>query len=320
MLDTIKLLRAKLSRVTDSQGLPLYDEREVRALADLLLEEVCGITRTDRLMHPERILTDDQRNRLKEIIDQMEQGIPVQQALGYAWFYGARFKVSPDVLIPRPETAELVDWIVDDVRSRRLSSHVVPDDEAIPLTICDIGTGSGCIAISLARVIEGSKVLAIDVSEVALDIARSNSCQQHVDNLQFAQIDILSYVDNMDSSAKSTSRNATFPQGYQHFDIIVSNPPYVCRNEASAMSEIVLKHEPALALFVPDGDPLRFYRTIARFGQKHLNIGGSLYFEINTVFGQATCQLLKAMGYSNIELRADVTGRDRMIKAELSAT
>ena len=318
MLDTIKILRARLSQVADSQGLPLYDEREVRALTDLLLEEVCGITRTDRLMHPERILTDDQRNRLKEIIDQMEQGIPVQQALGYAWFYGARFKVSPDVLIPRPETAELVDWIVDDVRSRRLSSRVVPDDEAKPLTICDIGTGSGCIAISLARVIEGAKVLAIDVSAAALNIARSNSCQQHVDNLQFAQIDILSYVDNMDSSAKSTTRNNTFPQGYQHFDIIVSNPPYVCRNEASAMSEIVLKHEPALALFVPDDDPLRFYRAIARFGQKHLNKGGSLYFEINTAFGQATCQLLEDMGFSNIELRADVTGRDRMIKAAQS--
>ena len=320
MLDTIKILRARLSQVADSQGLPLYDEREVRALTDLLLEEVCGITRTDRLMHPERILTDDQRNRLKEIIVQMEQGIPVQQALGYAWFYGARFQVSPDVLIPRPETAELVDWIVDDVRSRRLSSRVVPDDEATPLTICDIGTGSGCIAISLARVIEGAKVLAIDVSEAALNIARSNSCQQHVDNLQFAQIDILSYVDNMDSSAKSTTRNNTFPQGYQHFDIIVSNPPYVCRNEASAMSEIVLKHEPALALFVPDDDPLRFYRAIARFGQKHLNKGGSLYFEINSAFGKATCQQLEAMGYSNIKLRADVTGRDRMIKAVLNAT
>ncbi|MBR5715550.1 MAG: peptide chain release factor N(5)-glutamine methyltransferase [Bacteroidales bacterium] len=320
MLDTIKLLRAKLSRVADSQGLPLYDEREVRALSDMLLEEVCGITRTDRLLHPDRIPTADQRTRLKEIIVQMEQGIPVQQALGYAWFYGERFKVSPDVLIPRPETAELVDWIVDDARSRRLPSRIVSDDEATPLTICDVGTGSGCIAISLARVIEGAKVLALDVSAPALNIARTNSCQQHVDNLQFVQIDILSYVDNMDSSAKSTSLHETFPQGYQHFDIIVSNPPYVCRNEASAMSEIVLKHEPALALFVPDDDPLRFYRAIARFGQKHLNKGGSLYFEINTAFGQATCQLLEAMGYSNIELRADVTGRDRMIKAVLSAT
>jgi release factor glutamine methyltransferase len=320
MLDTIKILRAKLSRVSDAQGSTLYDKREVYSLADLLLEEVCCITRTDRLMHPERVLTADQRARLMDIIAQMEQGVPVQQALGYAWFYGARFKVSPDVLIPRPETSELVDWIVSDVRSRRLSLPVVPASQATPLFVCDIGTGSGCIAISLARVIEDVKVLAIDVSEAALNIARANACEQNVDNLQFAHIDILGYVDKSDSSAKLTLETNTFPQGYQHFDIIVSNPPYVCRKEATEMSEIVLKHEPEVALFVPDDDPLLFYRAIARFGKKHLVKGGSLYFEINTAYGQATCRLLEAMGYSNIELRADVTGRDRMIKAVLSAT
>ncbi|MBP5500022.1 MAG: hypothetical protein J6Y05_04925, partial [Bacteroidales bacterium] len=108
----------KLSQVLDSQGSPLYDEREVRALADLLLEEVCGITRTDRLMHPERVLTAEERSRLSSIVARMEQGVPVQQALGHAWFYSARFEVSPDVLVPRPETAELVDWIVTDLRSR----------------------------------------------------------------------------------------------------------------------------------------------------------------------------------------------------------
>jgi len=318
MLDTIKLLRAKLSRVSDAQGSPLYDEREVCSLADLLLEEVCGITRTDRLMHPERSLSDDQRARLMDIIDQMERGIPVQQALGYEWFYGARFKVSPDVLIPRPETAELVDWIVSDVRSHRLLLPVVSTSESTPLAICDIGTGSGCIAISLARVIEDSKVLGLDVSEAALNIARTNACEQNVDNLQFVHIDILSYVDKLNSSAIISSETDTFPQGYQHFDIIVSNPPYVCRKEASEMSEIVLKHEPEIALFVPDDDPLLFYRAIARFGKKHLVKGGSLYFEINTAFGPATCQLLEAMGYSDVEIRADVTGRDRMIKAVLS--
>ena len=318
MLDTIKLLRAKLSRVSDAQGSPLYDEREVCSLADLLLEEVCGITRTDRLMHPERSLSDDQRARLMDIIDQMERGIPVQQALGYEWFYGARFKVSPDVLIPRPETAELVDWIVSDVRSHRLLLPVVSTSESTPLAICDIGTGSGCIAISLARVIEDSKVLGLDVSEAALNIARTNACEQNVDNLQFVHIDILSYVDKLNSSTIITAETDTFPQGYQHFDIIVSNPPYVCRKEASEMSEIVLKHEPEIALFVPDDDPLLFYRVIARFGKKHLVKGGSLYFEINTAFGPATCQLLEAMGYSDVEIRADVTGRDRMIKAVLS--
>lgn len=315
MLDTIKIIRAKLSQVVDSQGLPLYDEREVRALADLLLEEVCGITRTDRLMHPEHILAAEERTRLSSIVAQMEQGVPVQQALGYAWFYGMRFEVSPDVLVPRPETAELVDWIVTDLRSRPTSSSDVSSPVSKPLTICDIGTGSGCIAISLARCFEDARVLAIDVSSAALNIARRNVCQQNVDNLQFAQIDILEYVDNLDSNIENTSKNNTFPQGYQHLDIIVSNPPYVCRNEAAQMSEIVLEHEPEVALFVPDDDPLLFYRAIARLGQKHLKKGGFLYFEINAAFGEATCQLLGQMGYRNVELRRDITGRDRMVKA-----
>ena len=185
----------------------------------------------------------------------------------------------------------------------------------MPLTICDIGTGSGCIAISLARCFEDAKVLAIDISSAALNIARRNACQQNVDNLQFAQIDILEYVDNLDSNIEKTSQNNTFPQGYQHLDIIVSNPPYVCRNEAAQMSEIVLEHEPEVALFVPDDDPLLFYRSIARLGQTHLKKGGSLYFEINAAFGEPTCQLLRQMGYRDVELRRDITGRDRMVKA-----
>lgn len=315
MLDTIKIIRARLSQVVDSQGLPLYDEREVRALTDLLLEEVCGITRTDRLMHPERVLTAEERSRLSSIVARMEQGVPVQQALGHAWFYGARFEVSPDVLVPRPETAELVDWIVTDLRSRSAELSDAIPSASKPLTICDIGTGSGCIAISLARLFEDAKVLAIDISSAALNIARRNACQQNVDNLQFAQIDVLGYVDNLDSNIEKNAQNNSFPQGYQQLDIIVSNPPYVCRNEAAQMSEIVLEHEPEVALFVPDDDPLLFYRAIARLGQRHLKKGGSLYFEINTAFGEATCQLLRQMGYRDVEQRRDITGRDRMVKA-----
>ena len=317
MLDTIKIIRARLSQVVDSQGLPLYDEREVRALSDLLLEEVCGITRTDRLMHPECELTAEQHARLLSVVTRMEQGIPVQQALGYAWFYGARFEVSPDVLVPRPETAELVDWIVADFRSRSTASSDTLSSSSMSLTICDIGTGSGCIAISLARLFEDAKVLAVDISAPALNIALHNACQQNVDNIQFAQIDVLEYADNFESNMEMNSKNNSFPQGYQHFDIIVSNPPYVCRNEASQMSEIVLEHEPEQALFVPDDDPLVFYRAIARLGQKHLKRGGALYFEINAAFGQATCQLLLQMGYHDVELRCDITGRDRMVKALL---
>lgn len=310
MFDTIKLVRKRLSGIVDSLGSPLYDERECRALSDLLLEEVYGVSRVDRIMHPDRVLPADQRQRLMEILEAMEAGIPVQQALGYAWFCGAKFRVTPDVLIPRPETAELVDWILSDVRSRGTSASPTAG-----LSICDIGTGSGCIAISLARAIPDARVLALDLSTAALNIARENACQQHVDNVQFVHFDVLGDVDNLCFGTDSDNENATCQQAYQHFDILVSNPPYVCENEASEMSEIVLKHEPRLALFVPDEDPLVFYRAIGRFGLKHLKPNGLLYFEINAAYGRATCQLLMELGYHNVELRCDVTGRDRMVKA-----
>ena len=310
MFDTIKYVRRRLSGIVDSQGSPLYDERECRALADLLLEEVCGISRVDRIMHPDQVLPAEQRQRLMEVLEAMETGIPVQQALGYAWFCGARFRVTPDVLIPRPETAELADWILSDVRSRGTSAS-----PAAGLSICDIGTGSGCIAISLARAIPDARVLALDLSTAALNIARENACQQHVDNVQFAQFDVLGDVDNLCFDTDSNNQNSTCQQAYQHFDILVSNPPYVCENEASEMSEIVLKHEPRLALFVPDDDPLLFYRAIGRFGLRHLKPNGLLYFEINAAYGRATCQLLNELGYHDVELRCDVTGRDRMVKA-----
>lgn len=310
MFDTIKLVRKRLSGIVDSLGSPLYDERECRALSDLLLEEVCGVSRVDRIMHPDRVLPADQRQRLMEILEAMEAGIPVQQALGYAWFCGAKFRVTPDVLIPRPETAELVDWILSDVRSRGTSASPTAG-----LSICDIGTGSGCIAISLARAIPDARVLALDLSTAALNIARENACQQHVDNVQFVQFDVLGDVDNLCFGTDYNNENATCQQAYQHFDILVSNPPYVCENEAAEMSEIVLMHEPRLALFVPDEDPLVFYRAIGRFGLKHLKPNGLLYFEINAAYGRATCQLLMELGYHNVELRCDVTGRDRMVKA-----
>ena len=183
------------------------------------------------------------------------------------------------------------------------------------LSLCDIGTGSGCIAISLARAIPDARVLALDLSTAALNIARENACQQHVDNIQFAQFDVLGDVDNFVLPHDSSIENATCQQAYQQFDILVSNPPYVCENEAAGMSEIVLKHEPLLALFVPDDDPLVFYRAIGRFGLRHLKPSGLLFFEINAAYGRETCHLLEELGYHDVELRSDITGRDRMVKA-----
>lgn len=322
MQNTIKIIREALLSAQDNQSQPLYDEREIRSIISLLLDEVCGLSRVDCLLDPNRALTTQQRSLLAEIASQLAQGVPVQQALGYAWFCDRKFVVTPDVLIPRPETAELIDWIVSD-RGSSASSR-----------ICDVGTGSGCIAISLARLINNAQVLAIDISAAALSIAQSNAFQQDVDNVQFVQTDILKVVDNSSfndvinrlSTSCEHLDNSVFQQpspqvcqqlstSCQSFDVIVSNPPYICLREAAEMSEIVTAHEPSLALFVPDDDPLLFYRAIARFAQIALAPGGKLYFEINSAYGFETCQMLREAGFCDVALRQDINGRDRMVRA-----
>lgn len=355
MQNTILTLCERMRGARDAQGQRLYDDREIRSITDLLLDEVCGVSRTTRILHPDLALPEVGRARLLQIAAQLSQGIPVQQALGYEWFCDARFKVTPDVLIPRPETAELVHWIA----SR-------PPLSPAP-RILDVGTGSGCIALSLARLIHNSQVLALDLSTAALDVAVHNACQQGVDNVQFAQCDILAIVDNSVESVVFHDLFTTCPQvdnhvcpqglstacphlpagcpqpstgcpqpltegpqpltGCRHtvdiaswqYDIIVSNPPYICQRESAAMSDIVLRHEPGTALFVPDDDPLLFYRAIARYALRHLSVQGELYFEINAAYGAETCQLLHDFGFADVELRQDITGRDRMIRARISS-
>lgn len=309
MRNTLEKLRESLST---------YDVREVQSIIDLLLEEVCNISRVDRIMHPDLVLPEVQRQQLLDCADKLSRGIPVQQALGYEWFCGAKFKVTPDVLIPRPETAELVAWICEEATS--------------PISILDIGTGSGCIALSLARLINKSQVLAIDLSTAALGVAKENCYQQGIDNAYFAQCDILRAVDNSYFETQINRELTTYPQGctkqnqqelyrgYEPdkrvFNVIVSNPPYICQREKVEMSSVVLDHEPSLALFVPDEDPLLFYRTIAQFGREHLTDGGKLYFEINAAYGPETCEMLRNLGYKEVTLRQDINGRDRMVRAE----
>lgn len=324
MQNTIQILREALLSARDSQGQPLYDEREIRSVVTLLIEEVCGLTRVDCLLNPNREFSVLQRAQLAQIAAQLSQGMPVQQALGYAWFCDRKFLVSPDVLIPRPETAELVDWIV------------VDHGPTTSPRICDIGTGSGCIAVSLARLINSAQVLAIDISTAALSIARRNAYQQGVGNVQFVHTDILSIVENStpeivfntlstlcqqvvdaDNQHPLTQVCQQLSTDYPPFDIIVSNPPYICRREAAEMSEIVKAHEPGLALFVPDDDPLLFYRSIARFAQMTLVPGGQLYFEINAAYGPDTCQMLRESGFCDVVLRQDINGRDRMVRATM---
>ena len=212
---------------------------------------------------------------------------PIQHIVGVAHFHGHRFKVDRHTLIPRPETEQLVDMIID-------------QNPATDLRVLDIGTGSGCIAISLARALKFAQVTAFDVSQAALDVAAGNASALGA-KVKFCLTDILSAkpVDNQ-------------------FDIIVSNPPYICHSEKSQMESNVLLYEPHTALFVPDNDPLLFYRAIALYASRALSPGGKLYFEINAAYGNATAQLLKQHGFTDIEIVRDFYGRDRFASARLS--
>jgi release factor glutamine methyltransferase len=284
MQQTVARLRAQLA--------PYYPAGEVSALIRLLLEEVCGLTRTQQLAHPDLVLPTDQRERLDAIGRRLATGEPIQYVLGYEWFAGRKFAVSRDTLIPRPETAELVSLILSDLRAN--ASHAP--------TLLDVGTGTGCIALSLAAELPDAQVFALDISEGALDVARQNARSLTTTNVQFIQGDIL------------------HPEGLvlPTLDLIVSNPPYIRPSEAAEMEGNVLNFEPHSALFVPEADPLLFYRAIAQFGRTRLRPGGLLYFEINAAFGPETCALLTELDYVDVQLQDDSFGHNRMIRCQLT--
>ncbi len=247
-----------------------------------------GMNRLDLCLGKDRPLTEEERIELESIISRLLKDEPIQYILKHADFCGNTLHVGPGVLIPRPETEELVHWILSDIPDR-------------PLRIADIGTGSGCIAISLATARPDCRISAIDISRQALDIAEQNAHLAHAENIEFIRCDIL------DSQTWPRIPTATW-------DIIVSNPPYVLQSETRDMTANVLNYEPATALFVPDEDPLIFYRTIARYAQTYLKPNGRLCFEINRRFGKEVTELLAASGFSQIELRKDFRENDRMIR------
>ncbi len=266
----------------------LYPANEIDALAKQLLQSVCGMSRTDILLDKNKDLLLEKRDKLEQILQRLQHGEPIQYILGETDFFGMTFRVAPGVLIPRPETEELVDLIIRENQKTKLS-------------ILDIGTGSGCIAISLANKLSAPEVHAWDVSAEALAIAKENSRKNNA-TVFFRHIDVL----------KVTPEELT-----SRFDIIVSNPPYVCEEEANTMHCNVLQYEPHLALFVPDNDPLRFYCKIAELGTSLLKNKGKLYFEINERFGQQTAAMLENLGYSYVEIIKDIFGKDRIVKASL---
>ncbi|MES2804912.1 MAG: peptide chain release factor N(5)-glutamine methyltransferase [Bacteroidota bacterium] len=269
---------------------PIYDAGEAESFFYLILEEKHQLRRIDLALHPDLVFSEAEIVVWNSILEQLKQEIPVQYLLGKTSFYGLDFEVNENVLIPRPETEELVEWILSNNRIIQKSNP-----ETSRLKILDIGTGSGCIAISLAKNIPNAQVFAIDVSEKALATAKKNAERNAVE-VTFINQNILETEDLR-----------------QQFDIIVSNPPYVRNLEKEEIKKNVLDNEPHLALFVEDNDALIFYKKIAELAQKNLSENGQLYFEINQYLGKETVDLLEKMNFKNIELRKDIYGNDRMI-------
>lgn len=262
---------------------PLYGNGEARAVTDYVLDVCFGLSKADIMCGAVEEMTAEKTAELNKIFGRLTEGEPVQYVLGRAEFSGRRFNVRPGVLIPRPETEELCAWITADSKAADCPK------------VLDIGTGSGCIAITLQLNMPESKVTAWDISADALDVARENA-QLLGANVNFVRQDAL--------NAK--------PEG--EWDVIVSNPPYICEKEKKDMAVNVLEHEPHTALFVPDADPLLFYRAITRLAVQTLSKGGRLYFEINPIYADDTCRMMRDEGMTAVELRSDMYGKQRMAK------
>jgi release factor glutamine methyltransferase len=283
----------------------VYGANEIEAITLLTISEITQLSKASIKAFPERELSAGQAEKLKNILAQLQTGQPIQYILGVTEFYGLLFKVNPSVLIPRPETEELVEWILSSVaESQKLKVESIKQFTG---GILDIGTGSGCIAISLKKNLPDTQVSAIDISEEALKTAGENAVVNEVD-VNFIHADILNIKSEIETAKPSTE---LIPKS----EIIVSNPPYVTLTDKQQMHANVTDFEPHSALFVPEHDPLIFYRAIAHFAKANLQPGGLLFFEINESYGQETLELLQLTGFINTELRKDMSGRDRMIKA-----
>jgi len=271
----------------------LYGKEEVNSFFFMLTEAFFGLERFTLAIDPEIIITKTQETPLFAALSELKLEKPIQHILGKAHFFGLEFHVNEHTLIPRPETEELVQWILDDCKAK--------NDPDKTLRILDIGTGSGCIPIAVKKNLPNADVFALDISENALKVAKENAKNNNVD-IQFVHADILLLQDFNRLGANLK------------FDIIVSNPPYVRNLEKEAMRNNVLEYEPDSALFVADDNPLVFYDKIANLAKAHLKPSGSLYFEINQYLGNEMMELLQQKQFQNIELRKDIFGVDRMMK------
>jgi release factor glutamine methyltransferase len=270
---------------------PLYDEGEAKAIVRTVLEVRFGLSLTDIYTGKVTQLSADESLFLNEMMTTLQKGVPVQYVLRRADFGGREFHVRPGVLIPRPETYELCRWITHD------AAAPTDADGGAGTAVLDVGTGSGCIAITLALDVPGAKVTAWDISPAALAVARENA-------------------EALGAKVRLRRQDALQPPNDKaRWDIIVSNPPYICRQEARSMARNVLEHEPREALFVPDDDPLCFYRAISGYAACALRPGGSLYFEINPLYAEAVEDMLREHGFTQTETRTDSFGKRRMTKS-----
>jgi release factor glutamine methyltransferase len=279
-MQKIKDIRAHLIEKLSAH----FPETELRGFYNWILEYLYDYNASQAILNAEKEVEHKDWNRLEEIIAELQAQKPIQQIVGYSWFYGRKFDVNEHVLIPRPETEELVDWILKEQPNNK--------------SILDIGTGSGCIPITLS--LEANiEMYSIDISTEALKQAKCNA--RHLKAaVNFIEADIL-------------SKDIDVHLG--NYDIIVSNPPYVLESDKELMANNVLENEPHLALFVPDNEALKFYEAIADLACKKLNKEGLLYFEIHEKKGRETIKMLQDKGFSNIKLRKDMQGKDRMVKA-----
>jgi len=268
----------------------LYSIEELQSIFYLLAEKLLHLSRIDIALQLDDTLTSDEEINFNKAIDRLKIYEPVQYILGETEFFGYPFLVNKQVLIPRPETEELVSWIIEDVDK----------NEA---TILDIGTGSGCIAISLAKKLNNAVVSAIDISTRAIEVAKKNTLINNV-NIEFSRVDVLNFEADLDLHHKWESK----------FDIIVSNPPYVRMQEKKLMKLNVIDHEPDIALFVEDDDPLLFYRKISQLSKQYLRHNGTLYLEINEYLGLEMEKMLNKAGFKHVLLKKDMFGKNRMIK------
>ena len=285
---------------------PLYDAGEAQAIVRTVLDVEYGMTLTDIICGKVNELSSDEERNLEEIITRLQNGEPVQYVLGEADFAGRTFHVEPGVLIPRPETAELCQWIEEEV------SSLDADD---PKQILDICTGSGCIAITLGLTIPNSEVTGWDISEDALRIAQGNVEMLKAGNVRIEYQDALMLPKAAEAAEAAEISEAAESSLSKGWNIIVSNPPYICEKEKADMEKNVLEHEPSIALFVPDEEPLKFYRAIAEYASSALKSEGALYFEINPIYEKETREMLQDLGFKDIETKEDAYGKKRMMKA-----